>query len=208
MRRYPRSGLGKEAAATSKTPSGLVTTSSSSLPPHCNTINISLLRFARALFASIRPFVHHLLCIANPRGSKLHQAGASPRQNYIPDAHTSSPDRIFAVSLQRNSHAHDHYICRSTNIIMSDSINWGTPLSDLGHVGEGEAEPGNSPAQLTYDPVSGHGKYQLRCSSTDHSSTTMRCMTLARRCAQRSCTNLHLTATLGPWLPLQTTPTC
>ena len=175
---------------------------------HRKTTLVLLSRSSGAFVTFVHPLIHHSLCIANPRGSRLQQTGASPQQNYISVAFTS-PDVVFTALPRYISHSHhDHSICRSTNITMSDSINWGTLLSGLGHVGEGEAEPGNSPAQLTYDPVSGHGKDQLRCSSTDHSSKTMRCTTLARRCTQRKCTNLHLTATLGPWPRLQTPPTC
>jgi hypothetical protein len=175
---------------------------------HRKTTLVLLSRSSGAFVTFVHPLIHHSLCIANPRGSRLQQTGASPQQNYISVAFTS-PDVVFTALPRYISHFHhDHSICRSTNITMSGSINWGTLLSDLGYVGEGEAEPGNSPAQLTYDPVSGHGKDQLRCSSTDHSSKTMRCTTLARRCTQRKCTNLRLTATLAPWPRLQTPPTC
>lgn len=78
---------------------------------------------------------------------------------------------------------------------MSDNYNWGTPLSDLnGH----EAEQRRSPAAPNYNTVSEDAKYQLCCSSTDRSSTTLGCTALARGCARRKCTNLYLTAVLSP----------
>jgi hypothetical protein len=176
---------------------------------HRKTTLVLLSRSAGAFVTFVHPLIHHSLCIANPRGSRLQQTGASPQQNYISDTFTS-PDVVFTALPRYISHSHDHSICRSTDITMSDSINWGTLLSDLVHVGEGEAEAEQqrSPAQSTYDPVSEHVKDQLRCSRADHSSTILGCTAPAQTRAKKNCTTLHLTATLGPWPPLQNTPTC